>query len=55
MRLLLISAVFLVSCEAPILYSDKQEFDWVEPVIFQHDLRACRTQHICTAEELFDG
>jgi len=32
---------------------DLQQFDWVEPLIFQNNLRDCRAQDYCRAETLF--
>ena len=30
------------------------EFEWVEPVIFQHNLMICRQSDVCLAETLFE-
>ena len=32
---------------------DALQFDWVEPLQFQHNLRDCRVQDYCRAETLF--
>ena len=30
------------------------EFEWVEPMIFQDNLRTCRVQPTCSVDQLFD-
>jgi len=30
------------------------EFEWVEPLLFQHNLRICRTQPTCSVEQIFN-
>jgi|2_EtaG_2_1085320.scaffolds.fasta_scaffold71627_2 hypothetical protein len=54
MKIIFIMAAFLVGCTTPIVYYD-QEFEWVEPLIFQHNLDRCRARDVCNAAELFDG
>ena len=48
----LIGLIALVGCSnidpyAPIWYENELEFEWVEPVIFQHNLLICRQQDVC--------
>jgi hypothetical protein len=56
----LIGLIVLVGCSnidpyEPMWYQiDELEFDWVEPVIFQHNLMICRQQDVCLAENLFE-
>ena len=45
---------FLVGCSStPTSYRETLEFEWVEPIIFQHDLRICRSLDTCRVETLF--
>ncbi len=30
------------------------EFEWVEPLIFEHNLQICRSADVCRAESLFE-
>ena len=60
-RLLLMS-VLLVGCSNSYtgtafdgnLIFDGPEFEWVNPPVFQSNLRICRTLEYCRAETLFD-
>ena len=48
---------FLVGCSSTPAGSrflgEPPEFEWVEPVIFQHNLEICRSSDTCRAETLF--
>jgi len=53
--------VFLVGCstgqvrDLPYWYEDGMpHFEWVEPLVFQHNLQICRSNNVCRAETLFD-
>ena len=57
-RYLLIVA-FLVGCSTtdyvPFYYDQGlPRFEWVEPLIFEHNLAICRSADVCRAETLFD-
>ena len=57
-RYLLIVA-FLVGCGTtdyvPFYYDQGlPRFEWVEPLIFEHNLAICRSADVCRAETLFD-
>ena len=46
---------FLVGCSStPASYRQVLEFEWVEPIIFQHNLDICRSNDTCRAETLFN-
>ena len=50
----LIPLLLLVGCTSTHYYEpDLQQFDWVEPLIFEHNLKTCRAQDYCRAETLF--
>ena len=56
-RYLLIVA-FLVSCSTtdyvPYWYEEGlPRFEWVEPLVFQHNLEMCRSRDVCNAADLF--
>jgi len=47
----------LMGCQQLDLYApvwSPLEFEWVEPLIFQHNLQVCRSADVCKAEDLFD-
>jgi|TARA_B100001105_G_scaffold168523_1_gene135658 hypothetical protein len=48
----------LVGCAAPSqlpFYYDQgmPHFEWVEPLVFQHNLETCRRADVCNAADLF--
>jgi hypothetical protein len=56
-RYLLIVA-FLVGCSTtdyiPFYYDQGlPRFEWVEPLVFQHNLETCRRADVCNAADLF--
>jgi hypothetical protein len=56
-RYLLIVA-FLVGCSTtdyiPFYYDQGlPRFEWVEPLVFQHNLELCRSRDVCNAADLF--
>ena len=51
----LIFALTLVSCTTSSSYYEHPPMEWVEPLIFEHNLRTCRSQDTCRAESLFNG
>ena len=54
MKKILFGVVILTGCNSTHYYEpDLQQFDWVEPLIFEHNLKACRAQEYCRAETLF--
>ena len=55
MTRLMATVAFLVGCSStPAYYTDAPEFEWVEPIIFQHNLDICRSSDTCRAETLFN-
>ncbi len=56
MNKFIILGVLLVGCtQSELLYTVLEpEFEWVEPLIFQHNLQICRSQDVCRAEDLFN-
>ena len=57
----LLMVALLVGCstgqvrDLPYWYEDGlPRFEWVEPLIFQHNLAICRSADVCRAETLFD-
>jgi len=55
----LLMITFLVGCSTtdyvPYWYEEGMpRFEWVEPVVFQHNLEICRRNNVCRAETLFD-
>ena len=39
----------------PDIYSDTMEFDWMpHPVVWEHNIRTCRSQPQCNAADLFE-
>ena len=59
----IVVSLFLIGCTTPanefepinIHYMDGPNFEWVEPIVFQHNMKICRSQPVCRAEDLFDG
>ena len=57
MNKFIILGVLLVGCtQSDLLKYDllEPEFEWVEPLIFQHNLQICRSNDVCRAEDLFN-
>ena len=51
----LLMVTLLAGCTNQPYFFEGPEFEWVEPIIFQHNLNICRSLDTCRAETLFDG
>jgi len=50
--ILLVSSIIIKGCTSSG-YNGSHDVDWVEPIIFQQNLRDCRSATVCRAENLF--
>lgn len=54
MKKLLLLGIILTGCNSTTYTTPGPEFDWMpEPVIWQQNIRDCRSQDYCNAADLF--
>jgi len=55
MKRLLLLSIILTGCNSSEFMRDAPEFDWMpSDLLWQHNIRECRSQPQCNAADLFD-
>ena len=55
MKKLLIASLFLTGCNTNQVWRTETTFDWMpNDLLWQHNIRDCRSQPQCNAADLFD-
>ena len=52
----IVLAISLAGCNtAGVQYSERTQFDWMpHPVVWDQNIRTCRSQTVCNAADLFE-